>query len=427
MALEFSADADTIWIERTGTFRMSNQLVDVNGIERYSSVYIRSMRKALQRVEGSCFNIDGEWYSPTIFNLTSSGEFQAWGRAAWCLQNYTTPVNASRDLQQCGFRAADVVETKLWNSAELRVGRDEVDAEEVYVPLSNVSDVRIGVKEYYSNLAVNFSEEGIVDGSLRRLSANDSHREPVALFTANYNVSNGATLECLVLIEWKVVWVDGEDSGEREQTAPHAEACLVPVEGDRMLLALVDHVETSEQLQLIMSVALEGVRTFRDLNVLRALPWMVGSNDGIHTYRELGALAVLSRKMVGEIASDGYRDVDLTYGVEMVTVPTISVWGLGLLGAGLALMGGAKVVMSRLRRGMKIRGNLGTARGVAEHWLWQEEELNDIVDGKGDVVLVLDSVAGDGWARVGVKRQEAFRDKARKIEGEFDATPDATC
>ncbi|KAI0562381.1 hypothetical protein FGB62_61g02 [Gracilaria domingensis] len=417
IALELSADAETIWMEQTGTFRMSKNLLDVNEIHQYSSVYISSMRKALQRVEGSCFDIADGWYSPTILNLTSSIEFQAWGRAAWCLRNYTTPLDAMEDLQQSGFRAVDVEATGLWNSSELRFGRDEVDASEIYVPFSEASDVRIGVHEYYSNLAVNFSQEGIIDGSLRRMSGNDSRKEPSALFTANYSVPNGQTIECLVTIEWKIVWVDNKDSGQLEESPPHVEVCLVPIEGDRMVLALNDHIEASQELQLVMSVALEGVKTFRDLNVLRALPWMVGDNDGIHTYRELGVLAVLSHKMIKAIGRDGYSDVELTYGVERVTVPTIKVWGIVLFAAGLILMVGAGIIMNTLRKRLKIKGNLASARGIAEHWLWQQEDLRNVNNARGEVVLAADSWTSDGWTRVGVKREEKFNDEAKRDEG----------
>ncbi|KAI0557412.1 hypothetical protein FGB62_305g02 [Gracilaria domingensis] len=396
MALEFSTGAESVWTERTETFRMSNHLSNASEFIQHSPVYMTKMRLPLERVEDVCYSIRNSWYSPTIFNFTNvPGE----RKGVWCLQNRTTHIDATEDLERSSFRAADVVEMNIWNPDELSVGRDEIDAE-VYVPFSEAPDSRIGVREHYSHLAVNFSRKNVIEESKVRLTANNTFRNPMAIFTVNYRVSNDNVIECLC----KVVWKPDKTTGLRTQRPPWVEACLVPISEEDAVLARNSPRANGDGHQLVMSVALQGVSTFRDLNVLRALPWMVGKNDGIHTYRELGALALLSQKMIQGISGDGYRDLQLSYGVESITVPTWDLWGVVLFGVGLILMAGIRIAMSRLRRRLKVKGNLATARGVATHWLWQEEDFKDINDAKGEVVLVTDSLMSDGWTRVKVSR-----------------------
>ncbi|KAI0562378.1 hypothetical protein FGB62_61g01 [Gracilaria domingensis] len=358
----------------------------------YSPVYMTKMRLPLERVEDMCYSIRDSWYSPTIFNFTTDASSR---KGVWCLQNRTRRIDATKDLEQSSFWAADVVKMNIWNPRELSVGRDEIDAE-VYVPLAEAPDSRIGVRETYSHLAVNFSRKNVIEGSNRRLTANTTFKSPSAIFTVNYSASNDKVIECIGKTKWK----SDRITGLLDEGSFWVEACLVPIGKNHVVLARNAPRSSGHGHQLVMSVALEGVKEFRDLNVLRALPWMIGRNDGMHTYRELGVLAVLSQKMIEAIGKDGYSEVELAYGVESITVPTIKAWGLVLFGVGLIFMVSIRIAMSRLRKRLKIKGNLTSARGIAEHWLWQQEELEDVNNARGEVVLVADSWTSDGWVRV---------------------------
>ncbi|KAI0563989.1 hypothetical protein FGB62_31g04 [Gracilaria domingensis] len=404
MALEFSTGAKSMWIRRTDIVRISKQASNVSSLLQSDPNYILKMRYALERVENTCYNVDQSWYFPVVFNMTNSTDFHGLGKAALCPSNFSDENYVEDDLQSSSFLARDVAALKIWNASELRVGRDAFQSEETF-PFKELSDVRIGPTQNFSFVAVNFNRTFMVEGSNRALSGKSKKKRPRALHVANYTVESGWTFECLVKVKWK----KKEESGVVKVKQAFPEVCLVPIADGRVVLALFDDVENAKQFQLIMSVALRNVRSFHDLNVLRYLPWMVGTNNGLHTYREIGILTILSGRMVEKISIDGYQDVRIEVGSENITVPTLTVWGIVLLVVGTILLAVAKVILSRSRRKLKFKGNLGTARGVAEQWLERREEFEDTERGKGPVVFVLDGHDETFPAPLSVRRANDLR------------------
>ncbi|KAI0557523.1 hypothetical protein FGB62_292g05 [Gracilaria domingensis] len=381
---------------------MSRQASTISHVRQSSPEYITRMRNALERVEGTCYSIDGEWYSPVLFNMTDSTNFFATGRAAWCLQNFTQRIYATEVLEQSSFHVADVLH--LWNDSQLRIGRDAEESEET-LPYQETWDVKVGVREKYSFLAVNFSINGLVEGSIRSLTGNSTHESPRVLVTANYTTESGETFECLAHSKY----IQDEETGTWKRTNPFIEVCLIPISNERMVLGLFDDYDGADDVfQLVMTVALKEVQSFHDLNSLRAVPWMVGSNRGFHTYRELGTLAILCNRMITQICTAGFGDVSLEFGDRLATVPTWSNWGMLLLGISMLVIVSLNLVMSRLQRSLKLRGNLATANGVAEHWIRQERDFEEF-NSRQRVCLVADNRHSvRDWVRIGVRREEGF-------------------
>ncbi|KAI0558775.1 hypothetical protein FGB62_187g22 [Gracilaria domingensis] len=399
MSLEFSTGAESAWTTRSDTFLMSRQPSSMEQVYQSGQEYIKRMSSILERVEGTCYNIREEWYSPVMFNMTNSSSFFGTRRAAWCLQNYTQKISVTKPLYQSAFQVSDVVQMNLWNASQLRVG-GHVENSEESVPLEQVDDVRVGVHEKYSYLAVNFSNDGHVKGSTRALSGNSTHDNPKAYFTANYRTETNLTIECLGFGSYF-----NKRTGEPWPVInPWIEVCLVPSSDGRMILGMFDDIDGVEkEFQLVMSVALEGVKSFHDLKVLRALPWMVVQNKGRHTYRELGVLAALCFHMITGIATAGFREIEVEFGDKAVTVPTWSIWGMVLLAVGVCMILAAAGLLHGERLKLNVMGNLATANGVAEHWLKKHEHFEEFGD-KGRVFLVKKPNESDGWATVAVAR-----------------------
>ncbi|KAI0559798.1 hypothetical protein FGB62_137g29 [Gracilaria domingensis] len=366
------------------------------------------MRFALERVENTCYSVDRKWYHPVIFNMTNSTEFHGLGKAALCPSNFSDPQHVEDDLEKSSFLASDVAGTNIWNASELRVGRDVEQTEETF-PLTEIGDLSIGSSQNYSFLAVNFDRDSLVEGSWKALSGRSNEKKPRAFHTASFTVGNGTTLECLMIVRWQ----KDEETGELEMGNFTPEVCLVPIANNRVVLGLFDDIEAGNGFQLVMSVAVDSVQSFKDLRILRFLPWMVGQNNGMHTYRELGILAVLSGRMIENISVDGYHSLRIEVGIENITVPTLNVWGIVLLFCGTLFFLIAKFVLGRSRKRMNLKGDLGTVRGIAEHWLQYNEGLEDLNREMGRVVLVLEDGSETMPGIVNVKREFDVR---RKVE-----------
>ncbi|KAI0560645.1 hypothetical protein FGB62_105g04 [Gracilaria domingensis] len=318
MALDFSTGATTIWTTSTQTFRISSQVSNVSQFASRPPGFLAEARHALQRVEGTCYHMYDHWYSPVSFNMSNSAEFFNLADAALCPQNRSKRVNASSLITQSSFRAAHILETNIWNRTELKIGRDTHSKEEK-VAYEQVGDVNIGALEKYSFVAANISDSDLIPGSERALTGNNSYESPRALQTARYCTSSGASLECFVGVNWK----RDEDTGEWAGKEVSLHACLVPIVDNRSVLAFYDDVTGGDgEGALVMLVALQGVSTFRDLRVLKAMPFLRGRNNRMHTNRELAILAVLCAAMITAFATDGLQDVRLQVDGELVTVPT---------------------------------------------------------------------------------------------------------
>ncbi|KAI0559376.1 hypothetical protein FGB62_154g120 [Gracilaria domingensis] len=395
MALEFSTGAESVWTSRIETLRVSRNASDVTALLREGPNYILRMQNALQRVENICYDTEEMWYFPILFNMTSENQHQKLGKAARCYKNYSTPIDAKKFLRKSGFSANDVAGTMMWSDSQLFIGHDE-NEDEVTVPYTTAKDVRIGSLEFYSFLAAEFKgNKRPLNGSERALSGiSSSKRTPIALYTAQYRVARGKSIECLVRMKWR----KEKKTDVLKRQPPEVDVCLIPISGNRGVLGYFS------RNQLVMSVALDRASSFHDLKVLRATPWVIGGISGLYTFRELAILTIISRQMVQAINMDGYEDVKLEVGDKHLTVPTWTVWGILLFAFCLLVLVLAKASVTLLRRQLKVRGNLGTARGVAEHWLLRNEESEpDFVSG-GGVILVADNGLEDGWTGVTVKR-----------------------
>ncbi|KAI0560643.1 hypothetical protein FGB62_105g07 [Gracilaria domingensis] len=146
MALEFSTGAESTWTTRSDTFRMCERASTMEQVYRGGMEYIKRMSSVLERVEGTCYSIKEEWYSPVTFNMTNSSTFFATGRAAWCLQNYTQRISATEHVEQSSFQASEVIRMNLWNASQLRVG-GHLEYSEAAVPFEQVGHVRVGAHE----------------------------------------------------------------------------------------------------------------------------------------------------------------------------------------------------------------------------------------------------------------------------------------
>lgn len=366
ITVEFSTGAEVVWIENGIRIRVANQAASLEDLLKTDPRYIFRLKGALQRVENTCFDIERKWYHPVIMNLSSTSDFEALGGAAKCFQNYSKPIDARPMISEARFNASEFTRMKFWPRNETRVGRD-VEYIEVVNAL-NSTDVTIGANEYYSFLAVNFSDPQIVEGSERRLTDHVMYtRTSEALYTLKYTVPNGEQIECLAK----------QKSKKRKKKSYILEVCLLPLSENRTVVGLFDDYEGTDDHQLVMSVAFEGKRSFHDLNILKAMPWMLGTNNGMHTYREIAVLMVLCGLMLEGVGTDGFHELNALTGVENTTAPTLSVWGIVLLSVGTVALLLGSVVLRKLKSGIPIQGDLATAEGVALHWLAQ---LNGICD-----------------------------------------------
>ncbi|KAI0557527.1 hypothetical protein FGB62_292g013 [Gracilaria domingensis] len=416
MALDFSSGATSIWTTRTDTFRLSRQASSLTQLSQATPGYIVKMRGALQRVEGTCFSVAERWYSPVTFNLTNSAHSFASGRGARCFRNRSTQIKVNEALEESSFRAADLEKLNIWNQSELYVGRDS-HSEEVTVPHQEVGDVRIGALEEYSFLAGNINQDDRIEGSERQLTGNSTHKNPWAHYTALYRTETGKKIECLAAVNW----VRDEETEEWDRNFI-LQTCLVPIAENKAVLGLYndDVTGTRGEQQIVMLAALKGV-TFHDLHVMRAVPFLLGRNNRMHTIRELGILAVLCTRMITAINTDGLTDMDVELDDEFVTVPTWSTWGIVLLVVSVVVILSMKVVTDGLTRRLRVRWNLLTAKGIAKYWLWSEEKFEDIPDRKGRVVLVNKGMENDGWAVVGVKWEQSSGENHETAFGNLSA------
>ncbi|KAI0558774.1 hypothetical protein FGB62_187g23 [Gracilaria domingensis] len=414
IALDYSTGATSIPTTSTQTFLVSKQVSNVSQlIAHANSDYIVQLRHALQRVEGTCFNIYDQWYSPVFFNVSGSVDFYNLGEAALCPQNMSRKIDASSLIEQSSFSAAHILQTNIWNRSQLAIGRD-THSEEDRVAFDQVGDVEIGALEKYSFIAVNFSHHETISGSEKPLTGNTSGNNPWAWETVLYRTSSGVPLECLTAANW----IRNKQTGEWNGKTITLYACLVPITGNRSVLALYDEVTGKEgERSLVMSVALEGVTTFHDLRVLKAMVFLHGRNNRMHTNRELAILTVLCSRMIMALSMEGLQNVRMEVDGDLVTVPTWTLWGIVLFFAGLVALISLKVAATRLGRDIKLRGDLVSAKGIAEHWRSQEERCGGACEGYGRVVLVAKKVRDADWAVVGVQRGQTKRNDAQSMEG----------
>ncbi|PXF49644.1 hypothetical protein BWQ96_00522 [Gracilariopsis chorda] len=366
MSVEFSTGAEIVWIEKSTRLRVANQVSSLDALLKTDPRYIFRLRGALQRVENTCYSVERKWYHPVVVNMSSATDFQALGHVAKCFQNYTTPIDATPLITEAMFNASEFTSMGYWPMNETRMGRD-VDYAEVMSTLDAKKDVSIGANEYYSFLAVNFTRPKKVEGTERPITGNVTYVVTTeSLITLNYTVPSGEQIECLVKCK------------ERKQKKKYIlEACLLPLSKNRTVVGLFDDYEDTPDYQLVMSVALEGRRSFHDLGILKAMPWMIGTNIGTHSYREVAILVALCGGMLEGIGSDGFRDVDVVEGIRNTTAPTLTVWGVLLLSVGTVIIVVGSLVLRRLKSNLAIRGDLATAEGVASHWLAQMNEVYD--------------------------------------------------
>ncbi|KAI0561746.1 hypothetical protein FGB62_73g12 [Gracilaria domingensis] len=403
LTLEFSSGAELIWTEKSVTLRMARKAANLSVVLQGGPNYISRIREALQRVENTCFNIKEAWYYPVSLNLSSSNEFNGLGQAVICPKNYSEPTSANEDLMRHSFAASEILTTKLWNASQLRCGRD-VGSTEVTVPLTEAKDEDIGAPHKFSFVAVNFRRQAPDKGSETPLTAKSDYiAKPTAFYTARFTLESNNTLECLLKMKW--VKSEPEDDGVREIVG--IEVCLVPVAENRSVLALYDDIENGEGHQLVMSVALDGVRSFHDMKVLPALPLMVGQNNGEHTYRELATMTIMSSQMFQRINTDGFHDEQHIVADESKIAPTLNEWGLGLYVAGLVVIVFARSLIRR--KDLQGKGNLGTAKGVAEHWMLMIEDIDDNRNRTGRVVFVSKPDDEAKSNRVSVERETELR------------------
>lgn len=414
IALEFSTGATTIWELRHETFRMANQANNVPSLLNNSRNMILRMRSALDRVENLCYSTENLWYHHVTFNLTGSDVERGVGRAAKCFQNYSEPYYASGILHESGFRIGELVDQGIWNKTEFRIGRD-VDGAEVAYPLIHTEAERVGPLEEYSFLAVSMSfEDSIQMSSVKNITAANKTGKKLHTFaTAKFIITSGKSFDCLVRMDYDIRkpnlgWVLGD-----------TDVCLIPISNGKTVLALGDDDENGGY-QLVMSIAIEGLNEVFDLNALRMFPWMVGKNTGDHTYREIAILTTMCRFMVKGINISGYRDVSFDVAVRNVAVPTITLWGILLLVTSTAFIVILRSIIKRKRECFKIQGNLGTAKGIAFHWLSWSEKLHNIGNKNIDIeniVLVLESDEMSKDYEINVKHgYDFFTNTERRIE-----------
>eukprot|EP00178_Gracilaria_changii_P010958 TRINITY_DN31646_c0_g3_i1.p1 TRINITY_DN31646_c0_g3~~TRINITY_DN31646_c0_g3_i1.p1 ORF type:complete len:498 (+),score=57.29 TRINITY_DN31646_c0_g3_i1:198-1691(+) len=404
MALDFSTGATTIQTTSIQTFRISTKVSNVTQLSNASSDYISQLRHALQRVEGACFNIPQRWYSPVSFNLTHSFEFSKMADAALCPQNRSIKVNATSIIAQSSFRASHILHTNIWNRSELMVGRD-TQSEEQRLPYDQVGDVTIGALHQYNFMVANFSGYELVPGSERPITGNTSHQSPWAKVTARFRIHGVSAVECLMSVKSK----RDEQTSEWIGRDIFVQACLVPITENRSVLAKYDEdVGTQGESSLIMLVALRGATTFHDLRVLKAIPFLFRSGNRMHSLSELSVLAVLCSEMITALSTDGLQNVRMVVDGELVTVPTWSVWGIVLFFVGVAMLVVLKVAVAKLTSKLKVRGNVVTAKGIAEHWLLQNENSERVHGRVGRVVLVPKAKRRNGEVTVGVQRMNGF-------------------
>ncbi|PXF41190.1 hypothetical protein BWQ96_09084 [Gracilariopsis chorda] len=367
MSVEFSTGAEIVWIEKSTRLRVGNQVTDLEELQKTDPRYLLRLRGALQRVENTCYNVERKWYHPTVVNMSTETDFQALGHVVKCYQNYSTPIDVTPIISEAKFNASEFTSMGYWPRNETRMGRD-VDYTEVMSSLDASADVPIGANEYYSFLAVNFTDPQEVEGSERQLTAHHTYSTTTrGIYTLNYTVPNGEQIECLVQ----------QINKKQKNTKYILEVCLLPLSNNRTALGLFDDYEDTDDYQLVMSVALEGRRSFHDLDILKAMPWMLGTNNGMHSYREIAILIVLCGCMLEGIGTDGFRDVHVVEGIRNITAPTLTVWGILLLSVGTVIIVVVSLVLRRLKSGLAIRGDLATAEGVASHWLAQMNEVYD--------------------------------------------------
>ncbi|PXF41192.1 hypothetical protein BWQ96_09086 [Gracilariopsis chorda] len=367
MAVEFSTGAEVVWIEKSTRLRVANQVTSLEELLKTDPRYLFRLRSALQRVENTCYNVEMKWYHPVVLNMSSATDFQALGYAVKCYQNYSTPMDVTPIISEAKFNASEFTSMGYWPRNETRMGR-EVECKKVMSTLDATTDAPIGANEYYSFLAVSFTDPQEVEGSERQLTAHHTYSTTTrGIYTLNYTVPNGEQIECLVQ----------QINKKQKNTKYTLEACLLPLSNNRTVLGLFNDDEDNPDYQLVMSVAVEGRRSFHDLDILKAMPWMLGTNNGMHSYKEIAILIVLCGGMLEGIGSDGFRDVDVVEGIRNTTAPTLTVWGILLLSVGTVIIVVGSLVLRRLKSNLAIRGDLASAEGVASHWLAQMNEVYD--------------------------------------------------
>lgn len=379
MAVEFSTGAEIVWIEKSTSLRVANRVTSLETLRNTDPRYMLRLRGALQRVENTCFSIEQKWFHPVVLNMSSASDFQALGHVAKCYENYTASIDATATIHESRFNASEFATMQYWPSDEIRIGRD-VGNTDVMIGLNATADEVIGANEYYSFLAVNFTNPQEVEGSERRLTDHFTNgAKELGIYTLNYTVRNGQQIECLVK-RWT-----------KKQRKKHIlEVCLLPLSNNRTALGLFDDYEDTKDYQLVLSVAFDGQRSFHDPEILKAMPWMLGTNNGMHSYRELAILVILCGLMLEGIGTEGFRTLEVTEGVRSITAPTLTIWGIVLLLAGTVAILIASLVLRRLKSGIGIRGDLATADGVASHWLAQLNELYDASAVEEKAMLLLE-------------------------------------
>ena len=377
LAVEFSTGAEPRHNTRRIKVLMANQAQSYRALKSGTPLFVEKIRDSLQRVENVCYNVQKNLYHKITLNISQIDLFQDLGDAAKCFGNFSDGTNATANMKQASYLASELIETKMFKKNEIRKGR-EFEPRTVEEGRLGNEDMRIGPLEEFSFLAVNFSKDWYVENSTTQLTGTRGFKEQKAFYTANFTVGNNQMIECLAL-----------SKNVSNSKDVFVEACILPLNDKRSLMGMFDDINGTREFQLILSVAYEGITTFRDLNALKAATWMVGKNSGMHTYRELGKLSVLSQLMINSITVEGFREMTVEVGGDLVTAPTISIWGIVLLASatGLILLG-SFLLRSKYKR-MPISGNLATSHGIASHWLQQEQERDDKPRLGSDVVLVM--------------------------------------